>query len=147
MKERINNDFISAMKNKEKEKLAVMKMLKGAVQLEELNQKKELTDDEIVMIVAKQIKTRKESIVEFEKGNRTDLIEQANFEIKVLEEYMPEQMSEEEINKVIDEVFTKVNSAGPSDMGEIMGMISPILKGKADLGLVNKLIRDRLNNK
>lgn len=147
MKERINNDFISAMKNKEKEKLAVMKMLKGAVQLEELNQKKELTDDEIVMIVAKQIKTRKESIVEFEKGNRTDLIEQANFEIKVLEEYMPEQMSEEEINKVIDEVFTKVNPAGPSDMGKIMGMISPILKGKADLGLVNKLIRDRLNNK
>ena len=147
MKERINNDFISAMKNKEKEKLAVMKMLKGAVQLEELNQKKELTDDEIVMIVAKQIKTRKESIVEFEKGNRTDLIEQANFEIKVLEEYMPEQMSEEEINKVIDEVFIKVNPAGPSDMGKIMGMISPILKGKADLGLVNKLIRDRLNNK
>lgn len=147
MKERINNDFISAMKNKEKEKLAVMKMLKGAVQLEELNQKKELTDDEIVMIVAKQIKTRKESIVEFEKGNRTDLIEQANFEIKVLEEYMPEQMSEEEINKVIDEVFTKVNPVGPSDMGKIMGMISPILKGKADLGLVNKLIRDRLNNK
>ena len=147
MKERINNDFISAMKNKEKEKLAVMKMLKGAVQLEELNQKKELTDDEIVMIVAKQIKTRKESIVEFGKGNRTDLIEQANFEIKVLEEYMPEQMSEEEINKVIDEVFTKVNPAGPSDMGKIMGMISPILKGKADLGLVNKLIRDRLNNK
>lgn len=147
MKERINNDFISAMKNKEKEKLAVMKMLKGAVQLEELNQKKELTDDEIVMIVAKQIKTRKESIVEFEKGNRTDLIEQANFEIKVLEEYMPEQMSEEEINKVIDEVFAKINPAGPSDMGKIMGMISPILKGKADLGLVNKLIRDRLNNK
>ncbi len=147
MKERINNDFISAMKNKEKEKLAVMKMLKGAVQLEELNQKKELSDDEIVMIVAKQIKTRKESIVEFEKGNRTDLIEQANFEIKVLEEYMPEQMSEEEINKVIDEVFTKVNPSGPSDMGKIMGMISPILKGKADLGLVNKLIRDRLNNK
>jgi uncharacterized protein YqeY len=99
------------------------------------------------MIVAKQIKTRKESIVEFEKGNRTDLIEQANFEIKVLEEYMPEQMSEEEINKVIDEVFTKVNPTGPSDMGKIMGMISPILKGKADLGLVNKLIRDRLNNK
>ena len=147
MKERINNDFISAMKNKEKEKLAVMKMLKGAVQLEELNQKKELTDDEIVMIVAKQIKTRKESIVEFEKGNRTDLIEQTNFEIKVLEEYMPEQMSEEEINKVIDEVFVKINPAGPSDMGKIMGAVSPILKGKADLGLVNKLIRERLNNK
>lgn len=147
MKERINKDFIAAMKNKEKEKLAVMKMVRGAIQLEELNKKKELVDDEVVAIIAKQIKTRKESIVEFEKGNRQDLIEQTNFEIKVLEEYMPEQMSEEEINKVIDEVFAKVNPSGPSDMGKIMGMISPILKGKADLGLVNKLIREKLNNK
>lgn len=147
MKERINKDFISAMKNKEKEKLAVIKMVRGAIQLEELNKKKELTDDEVITIIAKQIKTRKESITEFEKGNRQDLIEQTNFEIKVLEEYMPEQMSEEEINKVIDEVFTKVNPSGPSDMGKIMGMISPILKGKADLGLVNKLIREKLNNK
>ena len=147
MKERINQDFISAMKNKEKEKLAVMKMVRGAIQLEELNKKKELTDDEVIAIIAKQIKTRKESIVEFEKGNRQDLIEQTNFEIKVLEEYMPEQMSEEEINKVIDEVFVKINPAGPSDVGKIMGMISPILKGKADLGLVNKLIKEKLNNK
>lgn len=147
MKERINKDFISAMKNKEKEKLAVMKMVRGAIQLEELNKKKELTDDEVITIIAKQIKTRKESIVEFEKGNRQDLIEQTNFEIKVLEEYMPEQMSETEINKVIDEVFAKINPAGPSDMGKIMGMISPILKGKADLGLVNKLIKEKLNNK
>ena len=147
MKERINKDFISAMKNKEKEKLAVIKMVRGAIQLEELNKKKELVDDDVIAIIAKQIKTRKESITEFEIGNRQDLIDQTNFEIKVLVEYMPEQLSEEEINKVIDEVFTKVNPLGPSDMGKIMGMISPILKGKADLGLVNKLIREKLNNK
>lgn len=147
MKERINKDFITAMKNKEKEKLAVIKMVRGAIQLEELNKKKELTDDEIVSIIAKQIKTRKESIVEFEKGNRQDLIEKTKEEIKILEEYMPEQMGEEEVNKVIDEVFAQLNPTGPSDMGKIMGAISPILKGKADLGLVNKLIREKLNNK
>lgn len=147
MKERINKDFITAMKNKEKEKLAVIKMVRGAIQLEELNKKKELTDDEIVSIIAKQIKTRKESIVEFEKGNRQDLIEKTKEEIKILEEYMPEQMGEEEVNKVIDEVFAQLNPIGPSDMGKIMGAISPILKGKADLGLVNKLIREKLNNK
>ena len=147
MKERINKDFITAMKNKEKEKLAVIKMVRGAIQLEELNKKKELTDDEIVSIIAKQIKTRKESSVEFEKGNRQDLIEKTKEEIKILEEYMPEQMGEEEVNKVIDEVFAQLNPTGPSDMGKIMGAISPILKGKADLGLVNKLIREKLNNK
>lgn len=147
MKERINKDFITAMKNKEKEKLAVIKMVRGAIQLEELNKKKELTDDEVVSIIAKQIKTRKESIVEFEKGNRQDLIEKTKEEIKILEEYMPEQMGEEEVNKVIDEVFAQLNPTGPSDMGKIMGAISPILKGKADLGLVNKLIREKLNNK
>ena len=112
-----------------------------------MNKKKELTDDEIVSIIAKQIKTRKESIVEFEKGNRQDLIEKTKEEIKILEEYMPEQMGEEEVNKVIDEVFAQLNPTGPSDMGKIMGAISPILKGKADLGLVNKLIREKLNNK
>lgn len=147
MKERINKDFITAMKNKEKGKLAVIKMVRGAIQLEELNKKKELTDDEVVSIIAKQIKTRKESIVEFEKGNRQDLIEKTKEEIKILEEYMPEQMGEEEVNKVIDEVFAQLNPTGPSDMGKIMGAISPILKGKADLGLVNKLIREKLNNK
>lgn len=147
MKDQINKDFISAMKNKDKETLAVIRMVKGAIQLEELNKKSDLSDDEIVAIVSKQIKTRKESIVEFAKGNREDLIKQTEAEITILEKYMPEQMSENEVDKIIDEAFTKVNPVGPSDIGKLMGIISPILKGKADLGLVNKKIRDRLNNR
>lgn len=147
MKDRINKDFISAMKSKDKEKLSVIRMVKGAIQLEELNKKKELTDDEVITIIGKQIKTRKESIVEFTKGNREDLIKQTESEIVILEEYMPEQMSDEEIDKIIEDTFAKVNPTGPSDMGKIMGAISPILKGKADLGLVNKKIREKLNNK
>lgn len=147
MKDQINKDFISAMKNKDKETLSVIRMVKGAIQMEELNKKRDLTDEEVVTIIAKQIKTRKESIVEFAKGNREDLIKQTEAEITILEKYMPEQMSENEVDKIIDEAFTKVNPVGPSDMGKLMGIISPILKGKADLGLVNKKIRDRLNNK
>lgn len=147
MKDRINQDFISAMKNKEKEKLAVIRMVKGAIQMEELNKKNSLTDDEVVSIIAKQIKTRKESIVEFAKGNREDLIEQTKKEITILEKYMPEQMTEEEIDKIIDKAFAEINPAGPSDIGKLMGILSPILKGKADLGLVNKKIREKLNNK
>ena len=145
MRERILTDLVSAMKSKDKEKLSVLRMVKGAMQLEEINVKHELNDDEVIKIISKQIKTRKDSIVEFEKGNRADLIEATTNEIKILEEYMPEQMTEEEISKVIDKVFAEGNPNGPKDMGKIMSSISPIVKGKADMGLVNKMIKERLN--
>lgn len=144
MRDRILEDLKSAMKAQDKDVLSVIRMVKGAMQMEELNKKRPLTDEEMVTIISKQIKTRKESIVEFEKGNRTDLIEQTKKEIEILSKYMPEQMSEEEILKVIDEVFNIVNPTGIADLGKVMGQISPLVKGKADLGLVNKLIREKL---
>jgi len=144
MRDRILEDLKSAMKAQDKDVLSVIRMVKGALQMEELNKKRPLTDEEMVTIISKQIKTRKESIVEFEKGNRTDLIEQTKKEIEILSKYMPEQMSEEEILKVIDEVFNIVNPTGIADLGKVMGQISPLVKGKADLGLVNKLIREKL---
>ena len=146
MRNQILEDLKNAMKAQDKEKLAVIRMIKGAMQLEELEKKHELNDEEMVNIIAKQIKTRKESIIEFEKGNRQDLIEKTNNEIEILNKYMPEQLSEEEIEKVITDVFNEINPTGLSDIGKIMGKISPMLKGKADLGLVNKLIKERLNN-
>lgn len=146
MKEKLLNDLKEAMKNKEKEKLSVIRMVKGAIQLEEINKKRELTDDEIVTIIAKQIKTRKESIVEFEKGGREDLINQTQSEIDLLNVYMPEQMSEEEVIAIIDSVFDEVKPTSMKDMGKLMGAITPRVKGKADLGFVNKTIREKLNN-
>lgn len=145
MRERILTDLVSAMKSKDKERLSVLRMVKGAMQLEEINIKHELNDEEVVRIISKQIKTRKDSITEFEKGNRKDLIETTANEIKILEEYMPEQMTEEEISKVIEEVFANINPTGPSDIGKIMGTISPLVRGKADMGLVNKMIKEKLN--
>lgn len=145
MRERILTDLISAMKSKDKEKLAVLRMVKGAMQLEEINIKRELNDDEVIRIISKQIKTRKDSITEFEKGNRNDLIDATNKEIEILNEYMPVQMTEEEISKVIDEVFAEIKPESSKDMGKIMGAISPLVKGKADMGLVNKMIKERLN--
>lgn len=146
MKERLLNDLKDAMKNKEKEKLSVIRMVKGAIQLEEINKKRELTDDEIITIIAKQIKTRKESIAEFEKGGREDLINQTQSEIDLLNVYMPEQMSEEEVMAIIDSVFDEVKPTSMKDMGKLMGAITPKVKGKADLGFVNKTIREKLNN-
>lgn len=144
MRERILNDLKEAMKLQDKERLQVIRMVKGAIQMEELNTKRELNDDEVITIIAKQIKTRKESIVEFEKGARHDLIEKTESEIKLLEEYMPEQLSEEEVNEIIDKVFSEVNPTGMSDMGKLMGKLNPLLKGKADMGLVSSIVKNKL---
>lgn len=146
MRDKILSDIVAAMKEKDKDKLAVLRMVKGAMQLEEINKKRNLVDDEVIAVLSKQIKTRKESIVDFEKGNRQDLIEQTNKEIEILNKYMPEQLSDEEVINVIDDIFTKVNPTSSSDMGKIMGMVTPILKGKADMSLVSKLVKEKLNN-
>lgn len=145
MRQRILDDIISSMKSRDKETLSVLRMVKGAMQIEEINIKHELNDEEMTRIISKQIKTRKDSIVEFEKGNRQDLIDAVNSEIVILDKYMPEQMSEEEIAVIIDKVFSEVNPSGPSEIGKIMGAISPLVKGKADMGLVNKMIKEKLS--
>lgn len=145
MKEKILIDLKNAMKNQNRELLSVVRMVKGAIQLEEIKVKHELNDDEVITIIAREIKTRKESIKEFEKGGRNDLIEKTSREIEILNKYMPAQMSEEDVIKVIDEVFTKVNPTGPSDMGKIMGAIAPLIKGKADLGFVNTKVKEKLS--
>ena len=146
MKNRIIEDIKIAMKAQDKERLAVVRMLKADIQMAELNKKADLTDDEIISIVSKQIKMRKDSINEFEKGNRTDLIDQANSEIKILEEYLPEQLSEQEVNDIINDVFNKVNPTTQADMGKIMGMLTPLVKGKTDMGIVSKIVKEKLSN-
>ena len=143
MRERILNDLKEAMKAQDKETLSVIRMVKGAMQMQELDKHAPLTDDEVVGVIAKEIKTRKESILEFEKGNRIDLIEKTKAEIAILEKYMPEQLSEEDIDKIIDDAFTKLNPTS-SDMGRVMGYITPLVKGKADLSLVSKKVREKL---
>ena len=145
MREKILSDLTQAMKNQDKETLSVLRMVKGAIQLEEINKKSELNDDDVIGVISKQIKTRKESIQEFTKANRTDLIDKTNKEIEILNRYMPEQLSEEEVLKIIDEAFSTINPQAQSDMGKLMGFVTPKLKGKADMGFVSKTIKDRLS--
>ena len=144
MKERILEDLKNAMKNQDKETLSTIRLLKGALQLEEINKKGELTDDEIIGIVSKQIKTRKESIAEFEKAGRTDLADKTKAEVVILEKYLPEQLDISEVNRIIDEAFNKVNPTSMKNMKDIMAYVNPLLKGKADMGYVSKTIKDRL---
>lgn len=144
MKERILEDLKTAMKNQDKDTLSTIRLLKGALQLEEINKKGELSDDEIISIVSKQIKTRKESIAEFEKAGRNDLADKAKSEVVILEKYLPEQLDISEVNKIIDEAFAKINPSSMKDMKDIMAYVNPLLKGKADMGYVSKTIKYRL---
>ena len=146
MKERLTEDLKAAMKSQDKTKLAVIRMVKAAIQMDEIAKKKELDDAEVVAILSKQIKTRKEAIVEFEKAGRTDLVDQNNKEIEILNTYMPKMMEESEIEALVKEVFAKVNPTGPNDIGKVMREIAPLVKGKADMSLVNSIIKKNLEN-
>lgn len=146
MRDRIIKDLMDAMKKQDKEKLLVLRMVKGAMQLEEINKKKELDDNEVIAVLSKQIKTRKESIEEFKKGNRQDLVDATQAEIEILNEYMPEQLSEEEVCKIIDAAIEEVNPQAPSDMGKIMKIVTPKLTGKADMSSVSKLVKEKISN-
>ena len=144
LSERINNDLKEAMKNKDSFRLGVIRMVKGAMQLEKPNPREELTDDDVIKVISKQIKMRKEAIREFKTAGREDLVLQNKKEIDVLNTYMPEQLSMEELNEIIDKVFEEVKPISVKDMGTIMKTLSPLVKGKADMSLVNQIIKERL---
>jgi len=146
MIEKLEKDMIDSLKNKEKERLTVVREIKAAMKQAQIDQKREINEELLTEVVSRAIKTRKESIKEFEKGSRQDLIDKTNFEIGVLNEYLPEQLSEEEITKIIEETFAKVQPTSQKDMGKIMGMITPLLKGKADMGEVSRKIKEKLSS-
>ena len=144
LSERINNDLKEAMKSKDSFRLSVIRMVKGAMQLAKPNPREELTDDDVITVISKQIKMRNDSIKEFEAAGRSDLVEQNKKEIEILNTYMPKQLSEEELTEIIDKVFEEVKPTSQKDMGLIMKNISPLVKGKSDMSLVNKLVKERL---
>ena len=144
MNERIANDFKEAMKSGDKFTLSVLRMLKSALQMEAINKKHELAEDEIIAVIKKQVKVRKDSISEYKKYEKFDLVESLEKEIAVLDQYLPEEMSEEEIDKIIDEVFNEINPASIKDMGAVMKELNVKITN-ADMSLVSKKVRERLN--
>lgn len=144
MVEKLDKDMIEAMKAKDKEKLTVIRMVKASLKQEQIDHKKEINDDLLIDVVNKQIKMRKDSITEFEKGNRADLVEKTQNEIDILMAYLPEQLSSEEVIKVIDEIFEDIKPESQKDMGKVMKEAQAKLKGKADMKEVSTIIRERL---
>ena len=143
--ETLDKEIIEAMKAKDSVCLATLRGVKGAMKLQSIDHKKEINDELLIDVVSKEIKTRNESIKEFEKGGRQDLIDKTEAEIKILSKYLPEQLSEEEIVNIINQVFEEVNPSGIKDMGKVMGIVTPKVKGKADMSVVSALIRNKLN--
>ena len=146
MVEQLEKDMIEAMKAKDKEKLTVIRMVKASLKQEQIDHKKEINDDLLIDVVNRQIKMRKDSISEFEKGNRQDLIDKTQSEIDILMAYLPEQLSKEEVLKVIDEIFEEVKPESQKDMGKVMGLAQTKLKGKTDMKEVSTIIREKLQN-
>ena len=146
MYETLKKAIVDAMKEKDTLKVQTLRGIKGEIDLEHINKKVEITDELVIDVISHQIKTRKESISEFEKGNRTDLIEKTNVEIELLSKYLPEQLSHDELMNLIDSVFVKVNPTSSKDMGLIMKELTPLVKGKCDMKEVSLIIKDKLSN-
>lgn len=144
MNERILNDLKDAMKAQDKFKLSVLRMLKSALQMEAINNKAELTDDNVIKVIKKQVKLRKDSISEYQKCGKMDTVEDLNNEIAILEEYLPEEMSIEEVKKCIDEVFAELNPSSIKDMGSVMKRLGEKITN-ADMKEVSRLVKEKLS--
>lgn len=144
--DRLNNDMKQAMKNKEKDKLSVIRMLKSALQNEAIKLRQdELTEAEDLTVLSRELKQRKDSLQEFSNAGRVDLVEKIQSEIKYVEVYMPQQLTEEEVANIVKETIQSVGATSKADMGKVMGALMPKVKGKADGSLVNKLVQQHLS--
>lgn len=145
----IMTDIKEAMKSHDKETLSTLRFLKSAIDLFKINNKMDRTespnDDAVIEVVSKQVKTHKESIEEFKKAGRDDLVENLLKEVQILSKYLPEQLSEDEVRSKIDEVISSVKATSIKDMGKVMKELTPLFKGKADMKLVNTIVKEKLN--
>jgi len=143
--DKINGDTTIAMKSQDKFSLSVLRMLKSSIQNEAINKTDDLSDEDVIAVIKKQVKVRKDSKHEYVKYDRMDLADSLDREIELLSRYLPEELSEEEIEKVIKDVFNKVNPTSVKDMGLIMRELTPLLASKADMSVVSSLVRAKLN--
>lgn len=143
--ETINNDMKEAMKSGNKFELNVLRMLKSALQNEKIAKNHDLDENEIIAVIKKQVKVRKDSLKEYQEYNREDLVEGLTKEIDILTKYLPEELSEVEIDKVINDVFTKLNPTSIKDMGNVMKELNALIATKADMSLVSKKVKEKLS--
>ena len=144
LKQKLQEDLKSSMKNKDTVKKSVVALIRASIKQYEVDNRVELGDDEIVDLIAKQLKQTRDSRDEFAKAGREDLVSKAEAEIEVLKEYLPQQLSEEELNKIVISTISEVGATSMKDMKKIMTSIMPKVKGRADGKLINELVKKNL---
>lgn len=146
LNEKIANDMKEAMKSQDKFKLSVLRMLKSSLQLESISLKKELSDSEVMNVIKRNVKQRKDSITEYSKYNKTEEITNLEKEIEILKSYLPEELKEEEIIKKINEKIEEIKPQSMKDMGKIMKELTQEIGTIADMSLVSKIVKEKLQN-
>ncbi|MGM8138043.1 GatB/YqeY domain-containing protein [Enterococcus italicus] len=141
----LNDDMKTAMKAKDKETLTVIRMLKASLQNEKIKIGRDLNDEEELTILAREMKQRRDSLTEFEKAGREDLVEKLKSEITIVEQYLPEQLTLEEIHSIVAQAIEKTGASSVKEFGKVMGVVMPQVKGKADGNQVNVVVKERLD--
>jgi uncharacterized protein YqeY len=144
IKQTISEDMKTFMRAKDTARLGAVRLLQASIKQKEVDERIELTDDQVLSVIQKMLKQRKDSIEAYQKANRQDLIDQEQLEIDVLTKYMPEPLSDAEVSKIIDDVIAEVNATDMKDMGKVVGILKSQISGRADMGQVSKIVREKL---
>lgn len=145
IKEKLMEDLKTSMKNKDKIRKDTITMVRAAIKQIEVDERRELSDEEVIDVFNKQLKEKKKSITEFEKGDRQDLVDQTNAEIEILLDYLPKQLSEEELTAIVKDTIEELNLSSSKEMGLLMKNIMPKVKGRADGKMISKIAQNLLN--
>jgi len=144
LKAQISEDMKTAMRAKDSARLGTIRLLQAAIKQREVDERIELDDGNVIAVIEKMLKQRRDSIAAYESANRTDLADVEKFEVTVLQTYLPQQLTEDEINVILEKVVVETGAAGVKDMGKVMAAIKPLVAGRADMGKISGLIKTRL---
>ena len=146
LKDQLSEEMKKAMKEKQQLRLSVIRLARAAIKNTEIDKKQELDDSGVIEVLAREVKQRRDSLEEYKKVNREDVVAELEKEISVLLEFMPEQMTEAEIRELLSKVIAEVGAKTPKDIGKVMGKVAPHIKGKADGKQVNQILQQMLND-
>lgn len=145
LKAQITEDMKTAMRAKDSARLAAIRLLQAAIKQREVDERIELDDTQVIEVIEKMLKQRRDSIAQYQAANRQDLVDVEEYETSVLQAYLPQPLSEAEVNALLDKVVADTGASGMKDMGKVMAAVKPLVVGRADMGKISGLIKARLN--
>lgn len=145
LKQRIQEDVKSAMRAQEKQRLGVLRLISAAIKQREVDERIQLDDTQVIVVLDKMLKQRRDSVAQFKQANRQDLVDKESFEIEVIQSYLPQPLSESELTDLIEKAITEVGAKSVKDLGQVMGLLKPQVQGRADMKVVSQQLKQRLS--